>query len=166
MANFDPNTFMQQTVDQPLETEYRLCPVGEYQAMIQDFDGSAFRTNDFTYSRGPKQGQPGSMTSFDCPFVINDARVQQELNRDTAIVAMPCILDLDANGGIDFGVNKNIKLGQIRAAVGQNNPGPWSPANLRGAGPVMVKVEHIDFTRRDGTQGKRAEVTRVAPIRT
>ena len=34
---FDPDAFMQTTVDQPLETEYVLVPQGEYVAMIDDF---------------------------------------------------------------------------------------------------------------------------------
>jgi hypothetical protein len=32
---FDAGTFMQQTVDGPLETEYTLCPEGEYLATIR-----------------------------------------------------------------------------------------------------------------------------------
>lgn len=162
--DFDPDTFMQQTVDQPLETEFKLCPVGEYSAMIYDFDSSAFEKYDFEYQKGNRAGQPGTMTKFSCPFVINDEAAKAAIGRDQVIVTKQIILDIDDNGGLDFGTNKNVPLGQIREAVGQNVPGAWSVSQLRGAGPCMVKVEHITFKRKDGSEGKRAEVTRVVKI--
>jgi hypothetical protein len=162
---FDPDTFMQQTVDAPLETEFKICPAGEYPSMIDDFDSSAFEQIDFEYKKGARAGEPGTMTKFNCPFVINDDRAKQELGRDKVIVYATLLLDIDENGGIATGQNKNVKLGQIREAVGQNQAGSWSVAQLRGAGPLMVKVEHIEFQRKDGTKGKRAEVTRYVAIR-
>src|SRR6266576_3103877 len=118
MVTFDPDTFMQQNVDQPLETEYVLCPTGEYPAMIDDFTSEAIEQIDFEYKKGNRAGQPGSMTKFTCPFVINDARAQAELGRDHVVVTQQIILDI-LNGGLDWGKNKNIPLGRIRNAVGQ-----------------------------------------------
>lgn len=165
MSNFDPDTFMQQTVDAPLDTEFKICPEGEYPAMIDDFDSSAFEQIEFEYKKGPRAGQPGTMTKFSCPFIINDESVKQLLNRDKVVISKQLILDIAETGGLDFGTNKNVALGQIRDAVGQNTSGPWSISQLRGAGPVMVKIDHITFKRNDGTTGKRAEVTRVVKIR-
>lgn len=163
--DFDADQFMTETVDQPLETEFKLCPTGEYRAMIDTFTSEAIENFDFEYKRGPQAGQPGSMKKFTCPFVIDDAAAAAILNRDRVIVTKQMILDIDKDTGrLDFGTNKNIELGRIRDAVGQNNPGPWTIGNLRGAGPVMVKVEHVDFERKDKTKGKRAEVTRVVKI--
>lgn len=164
--DFDPDTFMQQTVDAPMETEFRLCPAGEFSAMIGDFTSEAFEVIDFEYKKGTRAGQPGSMTKFNLPFIINDDKAKQELNRDQVVVTKQMILDVDPiTKQLDFGVNKNIELGRVRDAVGQNNPGPWSVSQLRGAGPLMVKVEHIEYARKDGTKGKRAEVTRVVKLR-
>lgn len=162
--SFDPDTFMNQTVDQPMATEFKLCPAGEYRATIDDFDSSAFETFDFTYKQGPNAGLPGSMTKFSIPFVIDSDAAKTELGRDKVVVTKQVILDIDSNGALDFGTNKNVELGRIRAAVNQNGPGPWSPGNLRGQGPVMVKVAHVAFKRNDGTQGQRAEITRIARI--
>lgn len=163
--DFNPDEFMTQTIDQPLETEFKLCPAGEYQAMIDDFTSEAFEKFDFEYQRGPNAGLPGSMTKFNCPFVINDEKAKAELNRDKVVVSKQIILDIAKDSGqLDWGTNKNIALGQIRSAAGQNSPGPWSISQLRGAGPCMVKVEHITFKRKDGTEGKRAEVTRVVKL--
>lgn len=161
---FDANEFMQTQMDKPLETEYTLCPQGEFQATIDDFTADAFEVVNFEYKKGERAGTPGTMTKFTIPFVIQDDRVKQELSRDKVVVAKQLILDLEDDGKtIATGPNKNIDLGRIRAAAGQTN-GPWSPSMLRGAGPMMVKVGHVEFTRRDGTKGKRAEIERVTRI--
>lgn len=164
MSDFNADDFMNETVDQPLETEFKLCPAGEYPAMIDDFGSDAVENFEFEYKRGPRAGEQGSMKKLTIPFVIQDEKAKAELNRDKVVVTKQLILDVDAAGRLDFGTNKNIALGQVRNAVGQNNPGPWSIGNLKGAGPVMVKVEHINFDRKDGTKGKRAEVTRVVRL--
>ena len=161
---FDPESFMQTTVDQPMATEFEICPAGEYQAMVDDFDSKAFSQIDFTYKQGDRAGQPGTMTKFNCPFIINDDAVKAALGREKVVCDMQMIVDIGADGGLDFGPNKNVNLGKLRDAVGQNSAGAWSPSQLRGAGPVMVKVTHNVFKRKDGTEGKRAEVTRVARI--
>ena len=83
MVNFDAETFMQQTVDAPLETEYLLCPEGEYQAIIGDFTFEALEQIDFIYKKGQRAGMPGSMTKFNIPFSIQDDKVKLELGRDT-----------------------------------------------------------------------------------
>ena len=163
--SFDPNDFMTQTVDAPMETEFKLCPEGEFRAMIDDFDATAIENIEFEYKRGPNAGLPGEMRKFNCPFVIDDDKARQELNRDKVIVTKQMILDVVKDtGALDFGTNKNVELGRVRAAVNQNAPGPWSIGQLRGAGPCMVQVKHVSYKRNDGTQGKRAEITRVARI--
>lgn len=167
MSNFDPDLFMQQTVDAPMETEYKNVPIGEYRAFIGDFDSKALVEFNFTYKKGDKAGQEGSMKKFTCPFVIDDGgQVAQSLGRDKALVDMQLIIDIDpTTGKLDTGVNKNVKLGQLRDAVGQNTPGqPWGFSMLRGQGPVMIKVVHTEFERADKTKGTRAEVERVSRI--
>lgn len=140
---FDPETFMQQTIDQPLAENFRVVPEGEYTAMIGDFDSTAFESKDFTYKRGAKAGQPGTMTIFNCPFIVQDETLKAELGRETITVYGRIMLDIDpATGGLDFGPDRNVMLGRIRGAVGQNNPGPWNPSQLRGAGPLMIRVSH------------------------
>jgi hypothetical protein len=164
MSAFDPETFMQQTIDAPLETEFLTVPAGEYTATIDDFTSEAFEQINFEYKKGPRAGTPGTMTKVTLPFVIQDDGLKQELGRDKIVVYKQLILDVDDDGSLDFGKNKNIDLGRIRAAVGQNEPGPWSISNLRGAGPVMVKVGHVPFKRKDGSQGERVEIERVVRI--
>ena len=118
MTTFDPATFIQQTVDQPIADDYILCPEGEFLAVIDDFDETVFRTNEFNYKKGPNAGLPGEMTTFNCPWVIQDDRAKVALNRDKVVVQQPCILDFDQNGQLDLGVNKNVPLGRVRTAEG------------------------------------------------
>lgn len=165
MSDFDPDLFLQQTVDKPLETEFTMVPPGEYRASIGDFDREAMEEVKFDYKRGPKAGQPGIMYKLTVPFLVDDDAVKAELDRDQVTISKQYILDLDEHGKLAEGKNKNIELGRLRDAVGQNDGSPWSIMNLRGAGPVMIRVTHVEFERRDGTRGKRAEVDRVARIR-
>lgn len=164
MNTFDPEAFMQTTVDAPLDTEYLMVPEGEYVATIDDFDATAFEQIDFTYKKGEKSGLPGTMTKFTVPFVIQDDRVKQEMSRDKVVITKQLILDMDGSS-LDTGKGKNVELGRVRAAAGQADTTPWSPLMLRGTGPVMIKVVHRSWERtKDGTKGKRAEVDRVVRI--
>lgn len=163
---FDANAFMASSMDQPLETEFLLCPPGEYQMTIDDFTHEAFETFDFTYKSGPRAGQPGTMTKVRLPFVIHDDKVKAEMQRDKVTVSKDVILEFEENNPnqLAFGPNKNIDLGRIRAAAGQADKKPWSISDLRGAGPFMGRVTHVEYKRKDGTSGKRAEVDRVTRI--
>lgn len=165
MPTFDPETFLQQTIDAPLETEFKLIPPGEYEAYIGEFTAEALQTFEFEYKKGPRAGQPGSMTRFRVPFVIQDPKVAADLGRDQAIAYGNFTIDFDdTTGNLATGPNKNVALGQLRDAVGQNSS-QYSLTDLRNQGPVMIRVEHRKFDRNDGSKGENAEVTRVAPIR-
>lgn len=160
--SFDPESFMQQTVDAPMATEFLVVPEGEYQAIIGDFDSDAFKSFDFTYKKGPRAGEPGSMTVFNCPFKIQDAALKASMERDEVTAYGRFTLDFEADGSLSTKEGRNVTLGQLRAAVGQNQPG-WTFSQLRGQGPVMVKVTHRSDDK--NPERKYAEVTRVAPIR-
>lgn len=165
MTQFDPNLFMNQTIDQPLETERTLCPPGDYQFVIDDFTAEALESIDFEYRKGPRAGQPGVMYKFSCPCVVQDEAVKTQLGVEKLVVYKQMNLDIDG-GNLEWGKNKNIELGQLRNAVGQNvNGQPWAISNLRGAGPFMGRVEHREGKRKDGSAFKLAEIVRVAPIR-
>lgn len=163
--DFNPDDFMTQTVDQPLAIERTLVPEGEYKASIGDFTSDAFETFKFEYKRGPNAGSEGQMHKFNCPIVIDDDALRAKLQMDNVRVYQVCTLDFDDKGQLQFGPNKNIDLGKLRHAVNQNQPGPWTIGNLRGAGPFMVKVAHRTGKRKDGTEFKIAEPIRFAPIR-
>lgn len=76
--------------------------------------------------------------------VITDEGIREELN---IAADRPCyftiqvFLDLNEQGQLDMGTNRNILLGQLREALGQNTPGEaWSFHMLRGCRDFHAKV--------------------------
>jgi hypothetical protein len=158
-SNFDADAFMQQTVDGPLETEFKLIPAGEYQNVyINDFDSKALSLMEGV---GKDSGKPYSFLKFSIPFKIsNDPKVMQETGRDEAVAYKEINLDRDENGGIARGVNKNVELGRIYEAAGLNS-GNTALNQLRGAGPFVITIVHESGKRKDGSEWKNAKVGKV-----
>ena len=73
------------------------------------------------------------------------------------------ILDVK-NGQLEWGKNKNIDLGQLRNAVGQNTAGAWHIGMLSGAGPFVGRVEKKTGQRKDKSEFETREVGRVGPL--
>ena len=153
---FDAGSFMGQTVDAALDTVIKQCPEGEYRAIIDDFSEDAFRT--FTSEKNGKD-----YTVFSPPFVIQDPAVAAELGRDKVTVYHKgMFIDIGSTGGLDTSKGKNVDLGKLRDAVGQNAAGAWTFNNLKGAGPVMVKVIH-EADKAD-PEKKYARISKVVKI--
>jgi hypothetical protein len=160
---FDANNFMNQTIDKPMETDFALPPEGEFRMMIGEFPDAdkLFRTGQT--KSGPNEGKEWVAASI--PMLIEDDAVKAALGRDKVMVFDDFFLDFDDTGALAFGPNRNIKLGKLRAAVGQNQEGSaWAFHMLQGAGPFLGKIAHQDFERRDGTKGKKAVVTGYARL--
>jgi hypothetical protein len=161
MSIFDPSVFLEQTVDAPLETVYHVCPEGDYRAMTDDFDASAIRTVEFTYKKGEKKGEEGTMHILELPWIIDDDKVKQLLERDKVVVRQSIILDIDDAGQLAVGKNKNVGLGKVAEVLGVNGPG-FQIGRLRGRGPCIVKVKHRVIENSDQ---KVAEVVKVSALR-
>lgn len=136
MSAFDPQAFLQEEVTEPFETKFTPVPEDDYTAVIGTSEKSvAVRTTD--------KGQ----VLADLQWEILDEAVKQALSMDTVIVRQSIFLDVTDQGKLDFGKNKNIQLGRLREALGQNTTGPWSLTRLRGAGPAIITVkQRVDPT--------------------
>lgn len=158
-STFDADAFMQQTVDGPLETEYKLVPAKEYQNVyIADYDSKALNLRE-GIAKG--SGKPYSFLSFRIPFKIsNDPAIMAELGRDEATVYKELTLDRDENGGIARGQNKNVEFGRILEAAGLNAANA-SPGSLKGTGPFVITVVHESGKRDDGSTWSQAKVGKV-----
>jgi hypothetical protein len=165
MADFtlDAESFLSESIDGELATVREVVPEGDYQAMLEPFEDieKILRTNEFTYKAGPNAGQPGSITSLDLTMNILDPDLLAKMGREKVTVRAQCTLDFTPQGKLDTGPGKNILLGQIRAAVGQNKPG-HSLRDLSGAGPVLIRVKHR--SDKNDSSIKYAEVRTVAPV--
>lgn len=119
--------FLNSTYEGVLDDHLDPCPQGDYL-----FLAGKPAVADFEYKSGEKKGETGfrMIIKWEC----QDEAVKQQLGRETVTVTQSLLLDVTPDGnGLDMGKGKNIGLGQIRTALGQNTPGqPWSPAMIEG----------------------------------
>lgn len=151
---FDSNAFLNQGASAPLSTQYENVPEGEYKAIVDDGE-KAIEFKEITGNDGRVSHQAVIQ------FAVLDDAVKTALGRDKVLVRGQFWLDLNAAGGLDTSKGKNVKLGQLVDAVGLNSQ-PWNFGQLKGRGPVMIKVGHR--ADKNDPQVKYAEVTRVAKI--
>ena len=123
MSKFDPDTFLGQETDQIMDTHFKPVPEGEYTAMIDTV--VAKEVNDTPV--------------LDITYVILDEAIKVEMNSERVSVRQSIFVEMEDDGRIALGDNKNVKLGKLREALGQNS-GIWSPSKLAGAGPVKIKT--------------------------
>lgn len=123
--NFNPDTFANSVIEGEMDTKRTPVPIGEYTAIIEDFK--------------PRTAKDSAL--LDITYMIDDAGVKQALGRDKVTCRQSIFLDIDESGGLDRGPGKNIQLGKLREAVGQNGPSAWSPSMLVGQ-TLKVKVTH------------------------
>ncbi len=128
--------FLQTTTAEVLDDRLDPCPAGEWRAQA-----GAPEIKDFTYKSGDREGQQGFRMVI--RWEILDEEVMEQLDREKVTVQQSVLLDLnETQDGLDFGKGKNIGLGQIRTALGQNEPGAdWSPAMIE-SGIAVIKVSN------------------------
>lgn len=121
---FNPDTFMSTETTDANATTYEPVPEGEFQAVI-----------DSVQPRVTPKGTPLLEVTWqiDAPGIeaAHERKVRQTI-----------WLDVTESGGLATGKGKNVQLGRLREAVGQNTPGqPWSPSMLLG-NVASVTVKH------------------------
>ena len=151
---FDADAFMNSTIDAPMETQLAGVPDGEYVAMVGDFDSSAFKT--ITTKNGDRP-------VLEIPFLIQDDALKAKLGREQVTHRETYWLDFDDNGKLAVGPDKNVRLGQLRSALGQNVAGsPWAPAMLRNMGPLRIAIKSA--TDKNNPDRKYTNITKYARI--
>lgn len=128
---FDPNQFLDATINESGDTTYTPVPEGEYTAII---DKTSIR------SFAGKQDPTKTFVSLDVTWEIDDQKVKDFLERDRITVQQSLFLDVNPQGGIDMGKGKNIPLNRLRAALDLNVPG-FSFSQLVGR-VAKVRVKH------------------------
>ncbi len=152
MARFDKEAFMQAVYEDALDTERTLFPAGEFVAQaIESFD--ILEPKDFVDEKtgAVKAGSP----QLQLKFLIREdhaKRVREQFGypEDRPVYFTTRLyLDIDSESGwLEFGPNKNVDLGKIRKALGQNEAGQaWSFTHLRGAGPIAFVVKHESWEK-------------------
>lgn len=133
--SFDPNTFLNQSYDEALDTKVVPPPVGEYLALAEKVDIKPWAARD-----GSSSG-----LKLEILWDVQDENVKQLLGRDTVRVPQQQMLDLTDTGQLDFSKGKNVGLGRIREALGLNTPGePFAFSMIQGR-MAKVKVSHRPY---------------------
>lgn len=132
---FNVAAFMTENFDGVLDTKIDPIPVGEHMAQI----GTGEKDVDVTY--GVSQKNNKAWLRLDLTLIYTDPNLAAQLKRDVVKGRWGIMLDLDDNGKVDFRPQRNVTLGKLRDAVGQNRSGPWNFNMLKGA-VIKVKVAH------------------------
>lgn len=126
MSDFNAEQFMQTEVEGQLETEFTPIPEAEYRAVIKEVKPDS---------------TPKGSPFLELIWIIDDAGVRELMGQDEPTCRQTVWLDISDNGALEFGKNKNVGLGKLRDALGQNDGKPWSPLMLMGQ-PATVNVKH------------------------
>jgi hypothetical protein len=130
---FDPQSFLDMTVDGTNDTKKQPVPVGDYQAIVDKVDCRTWQS---------KADPSKSGLTLDVTWSIEDQGVKDLMGRDKVTVRQGIMLDLTEAGGLDMGKGRNLGLGRLREAVGLNVPGqPFSFTMLTGR-MALVNVSH------------------------
>lgn len=125
MTDFNPDTFMQEQQEVTLDTTFTAIPAGEYPGIIKEvIPGTT----------------PNGSNKMDVVWLLDSEEVRSHTGMEEPTCKQTVWLDLDANNHLQSGTNKNIGLGKLREALGQNDGSPWSPTMLVGC-PAIVLIE-------------------------
>jgi hypothetical protein len=128
-------------------TAYTPVPEGEFQAAVASVTPRVTNTGKALLNIGWK---------------VDDETVKNETGMAEPMVYQTIWLDVTESGGLDTGKGKNVGLGKLRDALGQNKPGaPWSPGMMVGQ-VAIVRVGH-SIDKRDNVT-IQAEVKAVAAL--
>ncbi|MBM3272900.1 hypothetical protein FJY94_06585 [Candidatus Kaiserbacteria bacterium] len=132
---FDADVFMNTAVSGSNDTRVAQADPGEYLAVADSIEFDTFA--------GKSDKSLGkTFYKLRVKWSIDDAGVKEALGRDKVTVAQDMFLDMTDGGSLDMGKGRNVSLGRLREAIGQNDPArPWSPNMIVGA-VAKVKVEH------------------------
>lgn len=127
MAKFNAESFLNQTIEAKLDTKRIPMPEGDHDEL---------RVADIQLKSGSKKEDGGIWVMANIKLVNIDPNVAAEMKLGAD--AEPAIywrefIDLDENGNIDVSDGKNIKLGKLRQALGQNNDDSWTMLDMKGA---------------------------------
>lgn len=127
MSAFNPEAFLNASFNDANSTQYEQVPEGEFQAVI-----------DTVTPRVTNTGK----ALLNIKWKVDDEGVRTQTGMAEPSVFQTVWLDVTESGGLDFGRGKNVQLGKLRDALGQNQAGkPWAPGMLQGQ-VARIKVKH------------------------
>lgn len=132
--SFDPQSFLDSSITEALDTKVIPCPVGEFQGIIEKVVPRQWTSKDSTTSG----------IALDVFWMVEDQQVKESLGRETVIVKQGIMLDTTPDGRLDTSKGKNVGLGRLREATGHNVAGQaFSFAMLPGCGGKITVTHRL-----------------------
>lgn len=148
---FELDDFLSSSNQAVLDDKFNQIPAGEYPAQVS-MDDKAIEV-----TKGEKEGKPWAQMAVKFEILDVTGEVEKNLGRKPNITYR-FFIDLDENGRPDYSKQKNVRLGQILSATGNNKPG-WKGSDIKGK-QCKIKITKVKDNR-DPTI-ERSEVTMVA----
>ena len=145
---FDPDAFLNTEVDGALATTIPPIPEDDFRATVDSVVARSFET---------KKGETRHV--LEITWEILDESVKEVTKLDKPTARQTVWLDITPQGSIDMSEGRNVGLGRVREAVGQNGSGPWSPAMLVGS---VALVHIVNTPASDGSEDVYNNVKKVA----
>jgi hypothetical protein len=136
-TKFDVASFMNESIDGVLDTALILIPEGEHMGQI----GVGEKDVDLTFGISKKKDPPTPWLRVDIFIDATDPNLAVQLKREKVRARYSIMLDLNEEGKLDTRPQRNVHLGKLREAVGQNKPGLWNWNMLKGQ-PIKFKIKH------------------------
>lgn len=131
MSTFDPDTFLSTTYKETTDT--KLIPVDEGEFMCQATKVAAKKIT-------AKTGLDYYVLEVSWQVLDEDQKKKTGLEKPMARQSM--FLELNESGNLDMSKGKNVDLGRLREALGQNSSTkPWAPSHIVGM-TAYCKVKH------------------------
>ena len=136
--SFDADAFMNSVTTDVNATSLPPCPEGEYSGTISDVkvsDGIVKKVGSVNLGN-PWYRLDFMVETFDAAALANlEGRTSRKIKAGI-------MLDLTAAGGLATGPDRNIRLGQLRAAAGLNVPGQAFSFNMLAGRTVKFYVKN------------------------
>jgi len=140
MTQFDPASFLESTTTEASVKRPPLTP-GDYTAVT-----GAVTARQWESQKPDAKVKSG--IAFDIEVNVEvplDVRTTLGLTTDTLKFKDSIMIEMNAQGGIDYSPGKNGSLRRWREATGNNTPGkPFAPSMLSGQ-VVKVKIGHRSY---------------------
>lgn len=127
MSKFNAESFLSQTIEKVLDTKRIPMPEGDHDELM---------VKDLAITSGTAKASGDLWVRLKVKLVNIDPNVKAEMKLGEdgePTVYWEEFLDVDENGGLDTSDGRNIKLGKLRQACGQNSSEEWSMMDLKGA---------------------------------
>lgn len=134
MSAFDPTTFGAMTFKGANDTKFIPIPVGEYSFATMKAEINSWQNGDGTKS--------GLKLIVEGDLLDTDGKLAETTNRDKFPMKYEVMLDLTDSGMLDLGKGKNVRLGQLREACGENDPNRDFAFSMLAGKVIKVSVGH------------------------